>query len=125
MMRFISDTTYEILKSYNDANDDLFGGDIYPLIGSQKATYPFAIYRVEKTGPLTKDGVHEMTVQVTLVDASYDRLCDTSDDLEVFFASYPEFIYQSTEPGFNPDNYEENYMTLNFSCQTKIGRAHV
>lgn len=117
MMRLVSDTTYEILKAFNDGNDDFFGGDIYPLIGSQKAKYPFVIYRVEKTGPLTKDGVHDVDVHVTVVDEDYNRLCDASDALEVFFDSYPDFIYQSTEPGFNPDKYEENFMNIVFRCQ--------
>lgn len=117
MMRLVSDTTYSAIKAYSDANGNLFGSDIYPIIGSQKARYPFAVYQVDKTGPLTKDGIHDVEVTITIVDDKYERLCDSSDGLENHFESIPEFIYMNTEGGFNPEKYEEHYMSIVFRCQ--------
>lgn len=68
----------KVIKSKfgSDSNlNTLFGGRVYPLVGAQTATTPFALYEiVVNDSQRSKDSdshVDELSVRVTIVSTSY------------------------------------------------------
>ena len=63
-------------KFDTDTNlNSLFGGRVFPVVGAQGQTNPFAIYEVVNvTTSMSKDSdshIDEMLVRITLVSANY------------------------------------------------------
>lgn len=117
MMRLASDTTYGILKDFEDNNGTPFGGDIFPMVAEIKASYPFCVYQVDKSPSFSKDGLHDVTVRITIVDEQYENLCDLADALELHMDGYNHYIYESTQSGVNNEKPEELNISITYNLK--------
>lgn len=117
MMRLVSDTVASILNDFEVANNAPFQGDIYPLVGGASATRPFCLYAIQKQPQFSKEMIHDVTVTLKVVHDNYEALCDLTDQLEAHFTNYPDFHYQNTNPGVNPDDMDELFMDIQFNVK--------
>jgi len=118
MMLKVSETVYSHLKAFSDADADLFGGDIYPMLAPMDAQYPFAVYMAEKTRPESKNGLFNIDLTIMIVGDDYDYLCAVSDSLEAYLReNFTEAHYQSTRPAFNEDKPREISFQIRYNLK--------
>ena len=117
MILQISELIYSYLKAFNDANDNAFGGCIYPLIAVIGATDPFCVYRITKRPCLTKDKLFDVFVEIAIGGANHDKLAGLADAVEEHFEQYNEFYYVGTDAGVEPDNPEQINITIKYNLK--------
>jgi hypothetical protein len=118
MMLTVSQTVYSHLMAFNDANGDLFGGNIFPMVAPMDAEYPFVVYQASKTSEFSKKGIHDVRIRILIVGDDYDQLCGISDDLEDYLAAnFSDAYYESTDPGLNQDKPSEISIQINYNLK--------
>ena len=117
MMYQVSKLTNEVLTAFNLANGEPFKKGGYPLAAPLEAEKPFCVYRVSKRPVLTKDGLFDLSVDVVIVGDDYNVLCQLADDIEDHFDGEEHFEYESTDPGVNPDDFEEFNISIKYNLK--------
>lgn len=84
-------------KFTNDSNlNSLFGGRVFPVIGAQGQTSPFAIYEVVNvTTAMSKDSdshVDDMLVRITLISPNYSDVQNAIGYIRTAFVRMNETI---------------------------------
>ncbi len=113
-MKQTSDIVSANIKDFDAMNAFPFNGRISPIYGPVEDVYPFCIYRIDRRPSATKEGFFEYEIQIRLVSADYDSLCDLVDGLADHFKQYNEFFDQGTESSANSDKPSEYIMTLTY-----------
>lgn len=117
MMLMVSNLVYNIIKTFDDENAKPFDGDVFPLVAPIESTVPFVVYRVSKSPVFSKKSVQDVNVTITIVGRSYESICSLSDALELHFQNHPDFEYQSTDPGVNPDDPSEMNFQIGYNLK--------
>lgn len=117
MMQTVSKLVYGLIKSYESANANPFGGEVFPLVAPLDAEYPFCVYKVRKESQFSKAGIHDLYADVVIIGTDYDVVCGLADDLEEHIESHEAFIYQSTNSGVNPEKPAEIQIAIKFNIK--------
>lgn len=118
MMLTVSQTVYGQLMAFNDANADLFAGDVYPVLAPMDAKYPFCVYQASKSTEFSKQGIHDIQLQILVVGDDYDQLCGITDNLEDFFKiNFLDAKYESTRPVLNEERPSEISIQITFNLK--------
>lgn len=117
MILQVSELTYSNIKAFAAANNDPFDGDIYPLTAPMEAKDPFCVYRITKRPMVSKDGLYDLFVEISVCGHVHDQLAGIADDLEEHFEQYPEYHYEGTDTGVEPDNPQQINITVKYNLK--------
>lgn len=117
MMFQISEDVTTLLRGFDVDNSNVFDGSIFPLVAPIEAIYPFCVYAVRKTTEFSKQGVHDVFIEIRIVGKNYEQLCMLSDSIEELFEARNEYHYESTDAAVNPDLPTEINIAIKFNVK--------
>ena len=116
MMHQVSQNVYALLKSVDDANN-YFDAQIYPLVAPIDTENDYVVYQVRKEAAFSKQGIHDVYVEIVVCSRDYDRICQIADSIESAADDDQDMHYQTTTTGVDPDNTIEFQFNIKYNLK--------
>lgn len=101
----------------NAAITDEVGEEIYWELGEEEAVYPFLVFEVSDEGFVTKNGIFNYNVSLTLLTRGEKPLTEAVSRgarIREAVVNSSKLRYQGSKPGYNDPEAKEAFIKMDF-----------